>query len=324
VRKRWIALAPLMYLLGGPAQAADLQFAISWDPSITERHVVGEPFAKNVEAASKGNLKLQIKGPDSIPAFEQLQPTRAGAVQLLLTHGAYHYGTTGIGVGLDAIDGPPSKRRESGVWDLVDKDYQKIGIKLIAMPGSNKRGYHIMLREALTANGDLQGRKIRATPTYFPLLKLLGASAVTLPPGEIYTALEKGVIDGTTWPSTSMINTRYYEVAKFMIRPTFGNSTVVILANLAAFNKLDDAQRKILLDEGRKMEDLYYEEFDRISLKEEDELKARGVKVTELPDRIKGQLPQIWADGIWSLVEQKNPQEGKELRDLAKKAGLTR
>jgi TRAP-type mannitol/chloroaromatic compound transport system substrate-binding protein len=324
MRSRWIALLPLTYFFWGSAHAVDLQFAISWDPSITERIVVGEPFAKNVEAASNGGLKLLIKGPESIPAFEQLQPTRAGAVQLLLTHGAYHYGTTGIGVGLDAIDGPPSKRRDSGVWDMVDKDYQKLGLKLIGMPGSNKRGYHIMLREPLTTNGDLQGRKIRATPTYFPLLKLLGASAVTLSPGEIYTALEKGVIDGTTWPSTSMINTRYYEVAKFMIRPTFGNSTIVILMNLAAFNKLDEGQRKILLDEGRKMEDLYYTEFDRLSLKEEEELKARGVKVTELPDRFKEQLPQIWADGIWSLVEQKNPQEAKDLREAARKAGLTR
>jgi TRAP-type C4-dicarboxylate transport system substrate-binding protein len=313
-----------MYFFGSAAQAVDLQFAISWDPSITERIVLGEPFAKGVEEASKGNLKVRIKGPESIPAFEQLQPTRAGAVQLLLTHGAYHYGTIGIGVALDAIDGPPSKRHDSGVWDMVDKDYQKIGLKLIAMPGSNKRGYHIMLREPLTANGDLQGRKIRATPTYFPLLKLLGASTVTLPPGEIYTALEKGVIDGTTWPSTSMINTRYYEVAKFMIRPTFGNSTVVILMNLAAFNKLDDGMKKVLLDQGRKMEELYYTEFDRISLKEEEELKARGVKVTELPDRFKEKLPQIWAEGIWSLVEQKNPQEGKQLHELAIKSGLTR
>src|SRR5687767_6482680 len=129
MRKLWIALASLVWLSSGQAQALDLQFAISWDPSITERQYIGEPFAKNVEAASKGGIKLQVKGPESIPAFEQLQPTRAGAVQLLLTHGAYHYGTTGIGVALDAIDGPPVKRRESGVWDQVDKDYQKIGLK---------------------------------------------------------------------------------------------------------------------------------------------------------------------------------------------------
>jgi TRAP-type C4-dicarboxylate transport system substrate-binding protein len=319
-----LVLSAVLFSCASAAHALDLQFAISWDPAITERIVIGEPFAKNVEAASNGSLKLSIKGPEAIPPFEQLQPASAGAVQLLLTHGAYHYGTTGVGVALDAIDGPPSKRRESGIWDLVDKDYQKLGLKLIAMPGSNTRGYHIMLREPLTANGDLQGRKIRATPTYFPLLKLLGASAVSLPPSEIYTSLEKGVIDGTTWPSTSMINTRYYEVAKFMVRPTFGNSTCLILMNLAAFNRLTEDQRKILLDEGRKIEDVYYTEFDRISIKEEEELKARGVRVTELPDRIKIQLPEIWADGIWSLVAQKNPLEAKELRELAKSKGMTR
>jgi len=319
-----LALVAACFSWVSGAQAIDLQFLISWDPTLTERIVIGEPFAKHVEAASRGDMKLIIRGPEAIPPFEQLQPTSAGAVQLLLTHGAYHYGTTGIGVALDAIDGPPSKRREAGIFDAVDKHYQKLGIKLIAMPGSNTRGYHIMLREPLTANGDLQGRKIRATPTYFPLMKLLGASTVTLPPSEIYSGLEKGVIDGTTWPSTSMINTRYYEVAKFMVRPTFGNSTVLILMNLAAFNRLSDGQRKILLDEGRKIEEVYYTEFDRVSIKEEEDLKARGVRVTELPDRIKKELPRIWADGIWSMVLKKNPQEGEALRDLAKAKGMTR
>jgi TRAP-type C4-dicarboxylate transport system substrate-binding protein len=324
MRRHALSLVAAFTLSCGTASAVDLQFAISWDPTFTERIVIGEPFAKGVEAASKGDIKIAIKGPEAIPAFEQLQPTAAGAVQLLLTHGAYHYGTTGIGVALDAIDGPPSARRESGVWDAVDRYYQKIGLKLIAMPGSHKRGYHVMLREPLTANGDLQGRKIRATPTYFPLMKLLGASTVTLPPSEIYTALEKGVIDGTTWPSTSMIKTRFYEVAKFMVRPTFGNSTCLILMNNAAFNRLTEQQRNILLAEGRKIEDVYYTEFDRISLAEEEDLKQRGVKVTELPDRITRQLSEIWGEGIWTMVTQKNPVEGKDLRELAKSKGLTR
>ena len=95
----------------------------------------------------------------------------------MLTHGAYHYGTTGIGVALDAINGDPAKRREAGIWDAVDKHYQKHGLKAIAMVPQGESGYQMILRKPVGPDGDIKGFKIRGTVTYHPLIKAFGGFA---------------------------------------------------------------------------------------------------------------------------------------------------
>ncbi len=110
--------------------------------------------------------------------------------------------------------------------------------------------YHLVLRQPIGPSGDLVGRKIRGTPSYFGVFRLLNASPVSMPPGEVYTSLDKGVIEGTTWPVIGALGYRWYEVAKYMMRPAFGFTLTPILVNLNTWNRLSEAERRILLDEG--------------------------------------------------------------------------
>ena len=96
--------------LGGGAQAADLRFLSSWDKTNPAVPAMAEPFMKGVEAGTKGSIKFNISGPETVPAFEQLQPVSTGVFQMLFTHAVYHYGTTGIAMGLDAVGGTPEQR----------------------------------------------------------------------------------------------------------------------------------------------------------------------------------------------------------------------
>ena len=57
----------------------------------------------------------------------------------------------------------------------------------------NDGSYNIFVKQPIGPSGDLQGRKIRSSATYHSVLKLLGASPVGMPAGEVYSALEKGV-----------------------------------------------------------------------------------------------------------------------------------
>jgi TRAP-type mannitol/chloroaromatic compound transport system substrate-binding protein len=197
-----------------------------------------------------------MSGPETVPPFEQLQPVATGVFQMLFTHAIYHYGTTGLAVGLDAVRGDLEARRKSGMVEAIDKHYQKLGLKLVAVPISATKGYHMVLRAPVGASGDLQGRKIRGTPSYHTVIGMLGASPVVLPGGEVYSALEKGVVDGAAWPASGVLGMRWYEVAKYMLRPSFGLAHYLFLMNLNAWNRLTDAERNILLAEGRKAGDL--------------------------------------------------------------------
>ncbi len=295
----------------------------SWDKNNPAVGVIAESFIKNVDAASKGSIKIVLSGPETVPPFEQFQPVAAGAFHFLYTHGAYHFGTSPILAAVEAIGGDLASRRASGILDQIDKHYQKLGVKLIAFPMTPDGAYHIITRQPVSAAGDLQGRKLRGTPSYTGVFKMVGAtSPVVLPPGEIYTSLEKGVIDGAAWPVLGALDYRWYEVAKHLVRPAFGFSLQPILMNLNAWNRLSDAERKILLDEGRKVEDSWYREAGRLAEAEEKALLAKGMTITQLGTAQRTKLKQAWSEGLWDIAGQKSKKEVEELRQFARQKGL--
>jgi TRAP-type C4-dicarboxylate transport system substrate-binding protein len=242
---------------------------------------------------------------------------------MLFTHAIYHYGTTGLAVGLDAVRGDLEARRKSGMVEAIDKHYQKLGLKLVAVPISATKGYHMVLRAPVGASGDLQGRKIRGTPSYHTVIGMLGASPVVLPGGEVYSALEKGVVDGAAWPASGVLGMRWYEVAKYMLRPSFGLAHYLFLMNLNAWNRLTDAERNILLTEGHKAEETWFKEYDKMVQEEEGALIQRGMQITEMGAEQKTKLQPAWAQAQWDLAEKKSGQEAKDLRELLKRQGLT-
>jgi TRAP-type C4-dicarboxylate transport system substrate-binding protein len=303
--------------------AADLRFLSSWDKTNPAVGAMAEPFMKGVEAATKGGIKFTMSGPETVPAFEQLQPVSAGLFQMLFTHAVYHYGTTGIAMGLDAVGGTPEQRRASGMYEAIDKGYQKLGMKLVAAASSATLGYHIVVRQPVSPAGDLAGRKIRGTPSYTTVINMLGASPVVLPPGEVYAALEKGVVDGAAWPTAGVLGMRWYEVAKYILRPGFGHSTYLFLMNLNAWNKLTDAERAAITTEARKAEATWHGEYDRMSREEEAELIKRGMQITEMGAEQKAKLQPAWATAQWDMAEKKSGQDAKDVHALLKSKGLT-
>ena len=305
------------------AQAADIRLLSSWDKTNPAVGKLVEPFAKGVETATQGKIKFIVSGPETVPPFEQLQPASTGVFQMLFTHGIYHYGTTGLAVGMDAVRGSIEARRKSGLMEALDRHYQKHGLKLVGIAISATKGYHIVLRQPIGATGDLQGRKIRGTPSYHSVIGMLGASPVVLPGGEVYAALEKGVVDGAAWPASGVLGMRWYEVAKHMLRPSFGVNHYMLLMNLNAWNRLSDSERNILSAEARKIEDNWFKEYDQMVVEEEAELIKRGMQVTEMGGAQKQKLEAAWAAAQWDLAEKKNGQEAKDLRELLKKQGLT-
>ncbi len=305
------------------ASAADFRFLSSWDRRHPTAYVLVNPFVKGVEQASQGKIKFAISGPETVPSFEQLQPAGAGVFHFLLTHGAYHFGTTPYLVAIEALAGDKDSRKAAGLWDMVDKHYHRYGLKLIAMPMSPNGGYQIIVRDPVGPAGDLEGRKIRGNPTYRPVLSMLGASMVTLPPAEIYTSLEKGVVDGAAWPVPGILDYRLNEVAKYVVRPAFGFTAYPLCLNLAAWNSLPASDKKLLVEEGRKLEIHAHAEFARLAKEEEKAVVAKGMTITELGPAQKAKLDKTWSDGLWEMTAQKARKDIEELRAFAKAKGLT-
>lgn len=328
-RKSWLAAIGVA-ALGGislttTSLAADYRMLSSWDQNYPMRPLLVEPFIKAVNAASKGSVSIRLSGPETVPAFEQLQPTGTGVFHFLYTHGAYHFGTSAVATAVEALSGGLEEWRKAGVREELDRHYNQFGVTLIGLAVSPPgEGYNILLRQPVKPSGDLAGYKIRGTPTYGGVFKALGASPVVLPPGEIYTSLEKGLVDGAAWPTFGMSNYRWHEVAKFLLRPAFGTTTQLIFAHKATWDRMPEADRKVVLAELAKLENDYTRLYGKVTADEEADLKSKSVSVVQVGNAFKPKLAEGWADGLWTLSSQKNPKETEALRKFGIAKGLAK
>ncbi len=305
-----------------PARAETLTMLSSWDESYNAVPVFAQEFAKRLTEKSGGELSVEMRGPETVPPFEQLQPVSAGLFNMLFTHGAYHLGETTMAFGMDAVKDDPQARRESGIYDLIDAHYQKRNLKLIGV-FSAASGYHILLKNPIAEDGALKGRKIRASGTYHDLVNELGGSVVTLPASEIYSALERGVVDGAAWPVFGAMDYKWYEVAGYMTRPTFGITNLSLFMNLDTWNGLSAEQQTMVTDIAKELEVEGRKHFEGLWAKEDKAMQDAGLAITEFGPDVAGKVDGIFAAGVWKQVEDKAGDDGKAFHKLALEKNLT-
>lgn len=306
---------------GGFAQ--ELRMLSSWDENYAYNPYILEPFYDGVREATDGRITFAQFGPETVPPFEQMEPVGAGVFDLLFTHGAYHFGTSPLMTAADALEGDMQTIRDSGIIEVFDRHYQQFNLKLIMLPITPEGAYHIFLRDPVSETGGLEGRRIRGTLTYTGVIEMLGGVVTVLSPAEIYTALERGVVDGASWPIIGMLDYSWYEVAPHILRPAFGVNYEPIFMNLDRWNTLSEEDQQIILEVAAQVEDSWYEDAVGIWEAEEAELIARGVQITEMGEEQQAQVRQAWSDALWSMSEDRNPEATRELREFARDAGLT-
>lgn len=305
------------------AQNREIRALSGFDSNFVFTREIARPFMENVTKATGGALTFKFNGPETVPVFEQFQPASAGAFDLLFTHPAYHSGTTTVGLATDAIDYDPVKRRESGVWAFVDAHYQKAGLKLIALTPTGSKGFQYVLKRPVTAARSFEGMKIRGTVSYHPMIRAMGGAPVVMGGGDVYAALERGIIDGAAWGLTGVADFKWNEVAKYLARPVFGQVSLLIVMNKRAFDALPANQQQALLDEGRKLELATVARFDKLAADELKLLKEKGMQETAFAVGDAARLEKLWNDGVWEVATAKN-EDARALQKLALDKGLTR
>jgi tripartite ATP-independent transporter DctP family solute receptor len=103
-------------------------------------------------------------------------------------------------------------------------------------------------RQPIRKPEDVKGLKIRVMeqPVYIEMIKALGGSPTPMAFGEIYTALQKGVIDGEENPLPQIWTARFFEVQKYVSLTAHTYSPEPILISVSSWNKLSPDQQKAL------------------------------------------------------------------------------
>ena len=307
-----------------PAQSTEMKLLTSFNATQKPTHAVLEQYLSNVKKIGGDALTFKVSGPEVVPIFEQLQPVSSGVFDMLYTHPVFHAGEGGLALAVDAIDIDPIARRQAGIWEFVDTFYQdKHGLNVVAMMSVSMYGYHLFTKEPLSADGDLKGRKVRGTPTYHGVIRALGAEPVVLPGSQIYSALQKGIVEGAGWPAAGMVSMKHYEVANYRLRPTFGAATQPVFVNLKKWNSLSDKEQGILLEAG-KITELEMPWIGNAIQKEEDgKLDTLGIKIEQLSPEMAAKVQKAFIESIWELGKGCCGDAAGQLRAIALKAGLT-
>lgn len=319
---RSLVVGALMIANAPGAQATDLKMLGGFPENFVFTTAIANPFMDLVKENSGGSMTVIMQGPDVVPTFEQLEPVQSGVYDLLFTHPAYHVGVTTVGLMLDGMKADPTVRRGTGVHDFIDRNYQKHGLKLISAPPAGSVGFRYFLKEPITGSPALKGRKIRGTTLYQPMIEALGGVDVVIPGGEVYSALQNGVVDGAVWSLTGAKDFKWYEVSSYMADPVFGQAGLIILMNLDAWNALSDDDKTTLEKAGRQLEIESIARFDKLIEEEKAALLDLGMEMTEFPPEEAAQLDKLFNDGVWQQGMDKDPKPVGELRELAEKAGL--
>lgn len=310
-------------LFGAQAQSTELRMIGGFPEGFVFTTQIAKPFMELVAEESGGQVTVNFTGPDAVPTFEQFEPVQSGVFDVLFTHPAYHAGTTPVGLAIDAIGADPAKRRDGGIIDFIDSHYQEKGMKLVAAPATGSKGFRYFLKEPITGEPGLEGRKIRGTVSYHPMIEALGGTGVVIPGGEVYSALQTGVVDGAAWGLTGAKDFKWYEVADYMADPVFGQVGVMIFMNLDAWNALSEEEKAAMERAATRLETETIERFDTLAAAEKEELLGLGMKMTAFSEAEAAQFEQLWSNGVWSIASKTAPEATAELRDLARKAGLS-
>jgi TRAP-type transport system periplasmic protein len=310
------ALAALLF---APAQAEDV---LSATTALPKTIIYSANFIKwidRVNKEGKGIVRIDYRGgPEAIPMFEQGAAVRNGVVDMIHTPSNYYVGQVPE---TDAIVGGPIPRaetRKNGGFELLDQIHQKkMNVRLLANFEPN-HNFHIYLRTPpkFKPDGmfDLSGVKIRGTPIYREFFAGLGATFINMAPAEVYTALERGAIDGVGWPRLGLMDAGWDKFLKFRLDPGFFQADLMVLVNLDKWKKLSPKSRELLeklaIDyETESMQD----NLERMA-KEDAELKRRGLEVVALKaEPAKAFLAQAY-NAAWERMKSRDPANVDTLR----------
>lgn len=276
----------------------------------------------DLNARGKGVLQLQyVGGPEVIPPTETLSALQRGVFDVFVGPASYYDGQVPETGAHNAANKTAMQLRADGALDLLNRAFNtKANAQYLAYLGSGYTFYIFTKAEPKrTAAGgiDLQGMKIRGASIYRPFYDTQKITTVNVQVPEMFSALERGVIDGLGFPLIGITNLGWEKQIRHRILPTFWQGDHSIIANLDSWKKLDAKQRDLLttavVETERKAHAFFQEEQKR----EEQKIVAAGVKDV-VPSEAEGR--RYAAAAFNSLWEQLGKRLSKPEVDALRKA----
>ncbi len=251
----FVAAALALFWSGAEHASAQtkLNMVGSWPPGVSSAADVGIRYMEEVNRRANGKVVINFKGArEVVPTFDQPEALVRGVFDVW--YGALNYWAGVVKPGyvteLSPLE-PPDGGPGNALHDFMVKMYEKQGVRYLgAFSGDRNTGNHFMsTQKEVSSPADLKGMKIRVPPLTRFFVKAVGAEPVTLPPSEVYLALERGTVEGFTWPYyDGFTNFGWHKVTKFLIGHPLYRDGIGIAVNLKKWNSLSKDVQQAMLD----------------------------------------------------------------------------
>ncbi len=265
----------------------------------------------NASNAANGPVKIKyIGGQEVVPPRKAANALKRGQFDMLSCPTAYYIGTVPEGYALLAGNQGPRALRENGAWEILQEVYmKKAGAHLLAW-GENMTSYntYLMVMPKFRADGvpDLTGLKMRATGTYRPLFRALGASTINIKSSEIFTAIQRGTVVGFGWPDVAVVALGLHKIVKYRVTPNYYQTNQVLTVNPKVWDSLTEEQRTFLEKQALVYETESVKWLEARRAKEEEQMLAAGVKDIALQGDAAARYLDIAHQEIWTQLKERS------------------
>lgn len=304
----------------GGIEERNLRFAMSVgvDSPWTQ---AAQRFADNVGEASGGKIAItvypdgQLSNGNQVAEFELLQngtvdfTFHSSIILSILDDRFSLFSMPWIAPSEEAlfelIDGPGLQ-----VWDALSEK----GVKPLG--GYSTSGFRQLTNNTrpVTAPDDLDGLSLRipGLKLYQAVFKEFGVSPVPTSFGELYGALQQGVVEGQENPVSLIYVSRFHEVQKYMTIWNYSADAIGILTNVALWDKLSEQERKIFTDAAAEAAAWHREAQTSANTEMQGKLGDSLEIVTLTPEQI-----AAFREVVAPVYETWRPLIGAELLDAA-------
>src|SRR5438105_1552691 len=275
-------------------------------------------WIEKVNKEGKGTLQINfIGGKQAIPTLAVCKPVQTVVFDIGFSHGAFYTNVMPEADILKLSETSAAEQRKNGGYELINKIWaEKANMRYLAKV-VEFTPFHLYLNKKID-KPDLTGLKIRITPVYREFFQSMGAQVMTTAPGEVYTALERGVIDGYGWPIHALFDLNWQEKTKFRVDPGFYNAEVSLIMNLDKYKALPAKARQFLDDQAlayEKQND-FWKSYNQNEAKRQAEA---GIQTITFDAATSKAYVEKAKEIGWASAIKASPQYGPQLKKVLAK-----
>jgi TRAP-type C4-dicarboxylate transport system substrate-binding protein len=275
-------------------------------------------WIEKVNKEGKGVLQINfIGGPKAIPTFEVGKAVQSGVVDIGFSTGAFYTNVMPEADILKLSETSAAEQRRNGGYELINKIWAEKGNMRYLAKVVEFTPFHLYLNKKID-KPDLTGLKIRITPVYREFFQSMNASVMTTAPGEVYTALERGVIDGYGWPIHALFDLNWQEKTKYRVDPGFYNAEVSLIMNLPKYKGLP-AKARAYLDRqalAYEQQNDFWKTYNRNEAKRQAQA---GIETITFDAATSKAYVEKAKEVGWAAALKASPQYGAQLRKVLAK-----